>query len=80
MNSIGYRQICEYLGGGCTLDAAVARIKTETHRLVRMQRAWFQPEDPRIHWLDADAPDLVDRAARITEAAALPDSRSGAVS
>ena len=69
MNSIGYRQICEFLGGSCTLDAAVARIKTETHRLVRMQHAWFGPGDPRIHWLDAGAPDLLDRAAAVVEAA-----------
>ena len=63
MNSIGYRQICEYLGGECTLDVAVERIKTETHRLARMQHMWFRRDDARIRWLDATAPPWSDRPA-----------------
>jgi tRNA dimethylallyltransferase len=62
MSGIGYRQICEYLRGECTLDDAVARIKTETHRLARMQRTWFRADDARIRWLDASSDDLVERA------------------
>lgn len=62
MTSIGYRQICAYLHGELTLPDAVERIKTETHRLGRMQHTWFRPLDPRIRWLDAGLPDLL-RAA-----------------
>lgn len=61
MSGIGYRQICQHLRGSCTLDDAVARAKTETHRLARMQATWFSAADPRIRWLDARAPDLVAR-------------------
>jgi tRNA dimethylallyltransferase len=68
MSGIGYRQICEYMRGECTLDAAIARIKTETHRLARTQHAWFRADDARITWLDADAPDLVSRATAIAGA------------
>jgi len=69
MASIGYRQICQHLRGERSLQDAVARIKTETHRLARMQHAWFRPDDPRITWLDAAAPDLVDRALAAADAA-----------
>jgi tRNA dimethylallyltransferase len=62
MSGIGYRQICEHLRGERTLDDAIARIKTETHRLARMQRTWFRADDPRITWLDAGAADLVEQA------------------
>ena len=62
MTSIGYRQICAYLRRELSLSDAVERIKTETHRLARMQHAWFRPLDPRIGWLDAGSPDL-SRAA-----------------
>jgi len=62
MSGIGYRQICEHLRGECTLDVAVTRMKTETHRLARMQHTWFREGDERIYWLDAAAPDLVERA------------------
>lgn len=65
MSGIGYRQICEHLRGDCTLADAVARIKTETHRLSRMQHTWFRDDDARIHGLDADAPDLVEQALAI---------------
>jgi tRNA dimethylallyltransferase len=62
MSSIGYRQLCDYLAGRLTFDQAVARIKTETHRLARMQHAWFKPSDARIQWLDATSPNLLDNA------------------
>jgi tRNA dimethylallyltransferase len=65
MSGIGYRQICEHLHGDCTLDQAIARIKTESHRLARMQRTWFRTADARISWLDAAAPDLVPRALEV---------------
>jgi tRNA dimethylallyltransferase len=58
--SIGYREICAHLRGELSLDEAIARIKTETHRLIRMQHAWFRRDDPRIHWFDAARPSLVD--------------------
>jgi len=64
MSGIGYRQVCEHLDGGCSLDAAADRVKTETHRLARMQHTWFRSDDARITWLDAAAPDLADQAAR----------------
>lgn len=65
MSGIGYRQICGHLRGDYTLAEAVARMKTETHRLARMQHAWFHDGDERIRWLDADARDLVEQALAI---------------
>jgi tRNA dimethylallyltransferase len=52
MSGIGYRQIGQYLEGEITLDVARQKIKTETHRLVRHQYAWFRLPDERIHWFD----------------------------
>jgi tRNA dimethylallyltransferase len=69
MSGIGYRQVCEHLRGERTLPDAIARIKTETHRLARMQHAWFKPSDPRIRWLDALSPALTAAAlAALSEA------------
>ena len=65
MSGIGYRQICEHLSGSCTLQEAITRIKTETHRLARMQHTWFRDDDERITWLDADTPDLVSTATAL---------------
>ncbi len=68
LRSIGYAQICAHLADELPLDAAVARIKTETHRLARMQHTWFRDDDPRIAWIDASA---ADTAARLMAVASL---------
>jgi tRNA dimethylallyltransferase len=54
MSGIGYKQIGQYLKGEMTLAAAAQKIKTETHRFVRHQYAWFHLDDPKIHWYRAD--------------------------
>jgi len=52
ISGISYRQIGMFLKGELTLEAAILRIKYETHRFVRHQYAWFQLNDKRIHWFD----------------------------
>ena len=53
MSGIGYREMGEHLAGEITLDAAIERTKTGTHRLARHQNAWFKARDERIQWIDA---------------------------
>jgi tRNA dimethylallyltransferase len=67
MSGIGYRQVCQYLAGELSLGEAVARIKTETHRLTRHQRNWFRRHDRRIRWIDVSVGDPYDEAARLVE-------------
>ena len=50
---VGYTELGLHLAGEITLDEAVDRSKTRTHRLVRRQYTWFKPGDARINWLDA---------------------------
>jgi tRNA dimethylallyltransferase len=52
MSGIGYRQVGQYLNGELTLEAAIKKMKTETHRFIRHQYAWFRMADDRIHWFD----------------------------
>ena len=54
MSSIGYREIGRYLNGEMTLDEAVYKIKTGTHRFIRHQYAWFRLKDERIKWFDVE--------------------------
>jgi tRNA dimethylallyltransferase len=67
MSSIGYRQVCQHLAGELSLEEMTARIKTETHRLARMQANWFRTDDPRIHWIDATAGDPLTEALRVVK-------------
>ena len=57
----GYRDLGQHLAGQISLAQAVQQTKYGTHRLARRQHAWFRPSDPRIHWLAADSPDLVEQ-------------------
>jgi tRNA dimethylallyltransferase len=65
MSGLGYQQLGAYLRGELTLEEAIERIKYETHRFVRQQYTWFRMDDPRIHWLDIGAGDLVAQATRL---------------
>jgi tRNA dimethylallyltransferase len=52
MSGIGYRQVGQYLRGELSLDDAKRKMKTETHRFIRHQYAWFRLNDEKIHWFD----------------------------
>lgn len=53
LNTVGYKEIFEYLDGLCTLDNAIFRIKSNTHKYCRKQLTWFR-RDPNIHWFSPD--------------------------
>ena len=69
MSGIGYRQVCQCLAGELSLAEATAKMKTETHRVARMQLTWFRRDDPRIHWLDPSTGDPYDEAVGIIKSA-----------
>jgi tRNA dimethylallyltransferase len=75
LSGIGYRQVCQHLAGELSLNEAIARIKTETHRLARMQDAWFRRDDARIDWIDLRAGDPLEEALRVVESKLLRPDR-----
>ncbi|WP_207023039.1 tRNA (adenosine(37)-N6)-dimethylallyltransferase MiaA [Phycicoccus sp. DTK01] len=73
--AVGYAQALSVLDGTATLEEAVDDTALRTRRLVRRQESWFGA-DPRIHWLDATGPRLLDEALALVEQA--QDARRGA--
>lgn len=53
MSGIGYAEMCAHLAGQISLDEAVQRTKTGTHRLARHQNSWFKQTDERVQWVDS---------------------------
>ncbi|MBI2486667.1 MAG: tRNA (adenosine(37)-N6)-dimethylallyltransferase MiaA [Deltaproteobacteria bacterium] len=49
MQSIGYKQVNQYLDGEITLDSAIGLIKRDTKRLAKRQMTWLR-SDKDIHW------------------------------
>ncbi|WP_169165833.1 tRNA (adenosine(37)-N6)-dimethylallyltransferase MiaA [Cellulomonas taurus] len=66
--AVGYAEVLAALRGEITLDEAREQIVAGTRRLARKQMGWFG-RDPRVHWLDARDPALVDRALALVAAA-----------
>lgn len=59
--ALGYGQFLQVLDGLLTEADAVADTIAATRRFARRQLTWFRG-DPRVTWLDAESPALVDRA------------------
>jgi tRNA dimethylallyltransferase len=63
--ALGYAQLLALLDDAGVVDGdlagAVDATVRATRRFVRRQRSWFR-RDPRVRWLDAAAPDLLEQA------------------
>lgn len=68
LESIGYREALAVLDGEYGVEEAVRRTCIATHRLIRMQAAWFREDDARIEWVEGADVDAavaaIERAAR----------------
>lgn len=53
LNTVGYKELFEYLKGKWTLHEAVERIKGNTRRYARKQLTWFK-KDEQIRWFHPD--------------------------
>ncbi|MFP4471120.1 MAG: tRNA (adenosine(37)-N6)-dimethylallyltransferase MiaA [Bacteroidales bacterium] len=60
LNSVGYKEIFEYLDGSVPLEQAVENIKTNTRRYAKRQLTWFR-RDEEIEWF------LPEEIRRMTE-------------
>ena len=54
LNTVGYKEMFDYLDGRWSLDEAVERMKGNTRRYARKQLTWFK-RDPEVSWFHADA-------------------------
>ena len=53
LNTVGYKELFNYLDGTWTLEEAVERMKGNTRRYMRKQLTWFR-RDPQIRWFHPD--------------------------
>jgi tRNA dimethylallyltransferase len=51
LQTVGYKELFDYLDGACSLDEAVANIATNTRHYAKRQLTWFR-KDPSIEWID----------------------------
>ncbi|WP_435133776.1 tRNA (adenosine(37)-N6)-dimethylallyltransferase MiaA [Formosa sp. A9] len=51
LNTVGYKELFNYLDGTWSLDFAVSEIKKNSRRFAKRQLTWFK-KDPNIMWFD----------------------------
>jgi tRNA dimethylallyltransferase len=50
LNTVGYKELFEYIDGNCSLEDAVEKIRINTRRYAKRQMTWFR-KDPGITWI-----------------------------
>jgi len=60
LNTVGYKELFDYLDGRWPLEEAVERIKGNTRRYARKQLTWYK-KDPQIRWFHPDDKDQIIR-------------------
>lgn len=64
IQSLGYRDLADYLKGDLSLDEAVESIKKKTHAFAKRQRTWFRG-NAAIHWF---TPEQIKEISELMEA------------
>lgn len=60
LNTVGYKEIFQYLDGEISLERAKELIKRDTRRYAKRQITWFK-RDPKIQWFHPDEFDNIYR-------------------
>ena len=53
LNTVGYKELFEYMDGKCSLEQAVDKIKRDTRHYAKKQLTWFN-RDNEINWFNPD--------------------------
>ena len=67
LDSVGYKEVFQFLEGGMSFGEMVLLIKQRTRRFAKRQMTWFR-QDERIQWIPLEEPvnwkDLAERVVR----------------
>lgn len=70
LNTVGYKEIFQFLDGTISMNQAVIDIKTNTRRYAKRQLTWFR-RDESYHWIETNTGDafakIVDLIKEVTE-------------
>jgi len=53
LNTVGYKELFEYLDGLTTLDEAIFKIQSNTRKYARKQLTWYK-KDVAFQWFNPD--------------------------
>ena len=53
LNTVGYKEMFDYMDGRWSIEEAVEHMKGNTRRYARKQLTWYK-RDPEMKWFDPD--------------------------
>jgi tRNA dimethylallyltransferase len=59
LQTVGYKEMFEYIEGKCTLEEAVLNIQTNTRHYAKRQLTWFR-KDPEFQWMAPEAAPVIE--------------------
>jgi tRNA dimethylallyltransferase len=62
LNTVGYKEIIQYLDGEFTLERAIELIKRNSRHYAKRQMTWFR-KDERIKWFDVKDITILEQIA-----------------
>ena len=65
LNTVGYKEMFDYMDGRWSLDEAVERMKGNTRRYARKQLTWFK-RDEEVRWFHPDQIDEILKYIEVT--------------
>ena len=55
LNTVGYKELFEFMDDNFSLEVAVSEIKKNTRRFAKRQLTWFR-KNPEVEWFDFSTP------------------------
>lgn len=75
LNTVGYKEVFEYLEGKFDRNRLINLVKQNTRRFAKRQLTWFRT-DSRINWIDVDETSSTDDIALLAKRALVQYGRS----
>ena len=60
LNTVGYKEIFEYMNGLCDLDTSINLIKQDSRRYAKRQLTWFN-RDKEINWFHPEEVENIEK-------------------
>jgi tRNA dimethylallyltransferase len=67
MQTVGYKEVIEYLDGKCTLDEAIMKIKQHSCNYAKRQLTWFRNQGDWLEFNPPEAEEIAKYIVRCTE-------------
>ena len=67
LQTVGYKELFEYLDGNISLEFAIEEIKKNSRRYAKRQLTWYR-KDESVHWFNyLNTDEIIDFAMKIID-------------